>query len=107
MKNRFFPSLMAGAETFTPEALGMAPELLTMAALDASLLATCEALSEGTSPWTEPWNKMDCERDLRPAKPVAEAICILAKALRTNLAAYHAAIQEACGDEDSENAVEF
>jgi hypothetical protein len=106
MKNQFFPPLITAVETFTQDELAMAPELLTLAALDASLLAVCEALREASLPWPQ----MYCPRIDQPAKAgkhVADAICILANALRTNLSAYHATIQKACEDEDPEDSVEF
>lgn len=106
MKNKFFPSLITAVETFTPEELARAPELLTLAALDASLLAVCEALREVSSPLPEMyWQRID--QPAKVDKHVADAICILATALRSNLSAYHAAIQEACEDDDPEKPVEF
>lgn len=96
---KLFPTLVTAAEDLTGDELGFAPELSTLAALDASLLAATTVLKTGHPGPRRYYPSWD-PRGINVDEHLAEAIIILAQALRSNLAAYYAAVQESCtGDE--------
>jgi hypothetical protein len=106
MNNRPYPALVNAAESISQGELCLAPELPILAALDAALLAAATLLEfnhpsviEGIS---------ECQNmGVGPEEHLAESICILATALRSNLAAYYAAIQESCDDCTSQQEISF
>lgn len=106
MSRRIYPTLVNTAENLTEAELCVAPELPTLVALDASLMATLNLLDHPT-PFLGYF--MPKERFLQDGVDdhLARAICILANALRGNLAAYYAAVQDSCEDETDENEIEF
>jgi len=106
VKERSFQPLISMAESFTPAELAVAPELLSLAALDASLFAANRALQDAYPEWSDLLNREN-DRQAKIDKHLADSICILTKALRSNLSAYYAAIQEACEDEDPMDKIEF
>lgn len=92
MLRKPFPTLIESMETLTQEDYFNAPELSALIALDASLFATIKLLE--LQNYTSYFG-------IHKAKPagveehIADSICDLAKALRKNLSAYGAAMQQA------------
>ncbi len=106
MNKRTYPTLINAAESITRNELCMAPELSTLAALDATLLAATNLLEFNHFYLSE----MIPENDSIPYgvdEHLVESICILAKALRKNLAAYYASIHESCQEHTSNDDISF
>jgi hypothetical protein len=103
---RNHPTLIQAAESISQDELCLAPELSTLAALDATLVATTTLLE-----FNYPYLARSLSRD--PTSPdgveehLIDSICILAKALRSNLSAYYAAIQDTCRDQPTQEEVLF
>lgn len=106
MNEKTYPTLVTAAENMTWDELCLAPELSTLAALDASLLATTTTL-KACNPVPRGDNSQRYRFPVRVDEHLAESICILAQALRRNLAAYYASIQECCDDDSSSPDIEF
>lgn len=88
-------SLASAAEEISPSEMCVAPELPTLAALDALLLAAINLLEFQTP--SLGWDIQHRPHEpLSPDESIAEAIHILAKALRKNLVAYYAVIRAEC-----------
>jgi hypothetical protein len=106
MKRKNHPTLIQAAERISPAELCIAPELSTLAALDATLVATTTLLE-----FNYPYLARSPSRDPAAADGVEEhlidSICILAKALRCNLSAYYAAIQDCCRDQSTQENILF
>jgi hypothetical protein len=103
---KLFPTLVTVAEDLTGDELIFAPELSTLAALDASLLATTTILKTS---YPGP-QEFHCSRDrlqISVDEHLAETILILAQALRSNLAAYYASVQEACARDELPREIQF
>ena len=106
MKRRFYPTLTKAAESITQAELFMAPELSTLAALDATLLATTTLL-EFNSPYLRPGVPAAPKAKFGIEDHLVESICTLANALRSNLSAYYATIQESCDDPEHKDPIMF
>jgi hypothetical protein len=91
-------SLVRAAESITPFEMAAAPELPTLAALDANLLATTTMLR---FQYPSPGQPSAPNRDIadRVEDHVVDVIYTLATALRSALAAYYAAVQDDCDTE--------
>lgn len=106
MNIKNYPTLIRAAESITSAELFMAPELSTLAALDATLLATTNLLE---------FNYPNLGRSLSRShiakygvdEHLADSICILAQALRRNLSAYYATIQESCHEQMTDDQILF
>ncbi|OQA10382.1 MAG: hypothetical protein BWY66_00197 [bacterium ADurb.Bin374] len=106
MNEKNYPTLVAAAENISWAELLMAPELSTLAALDASLLATTTAL-RASYPILSDNHSQHTRRSIRIDEHLAESICILAQALRRNLTAYYVSIQESCEGDVFPSDIEF
>ncbi len=95
MKKKIYPNLVRAAETITQAELCVAPELSTLVALDATLLATITLIE---FQYPRPGQPESEFRDIADGveEHIIDSIFILARALRSNLSAYYAAIQEDC-----------
>ncbi|OGS10982.1 MAG: hypothetical protein A2285_03830 [Elusimicrobia bacterium RIFOXYA12_FULL_57_11] len=106
MSRKNYLTLNKAAETITTEELAMAPELATLAALDATLLASTDLLEfqypHLRNPASDHYNK-PCGVD----EHLVESICALANVLRKNLSAYYATIQESCEGDQTDNQIMF
>ncbi len=93
MTRKTYTTLVQAAENITPGEMCEAPELSTLVALDATLHATISLLEFN---YPSPGNPKAKGRDIADGVEefIVDSIFVLAKALRTNLAAYYAAIQE-------------
>jgi hypothetical protein len=103
MKRRIRSTLVQSAESLTPNEMFLAPELPTLMALDANLLAAIRLL-EFQNPYCQsrPDNRKIADG---VEEHIADSICLLANALRKNLSAYYAAILEShdeYGDQQEE-----
>jgi len=90
MDKKKHSTLVKSVDSFSQNEMCLAPELLTLFALDANLMAAMKTLEfEKTTFWTE-------NADIRNAteKHIISSIFILAKALRKNLSAYYAIVWE-------------
>lgn len=96
-------TLVTAAEDLTGEELLFAPELPTLAALDASLLATATILKTSYPDGGFQRARFQVSVD----EHLAETILTLAQALRSTLAAYYAFVQESCDREDIHQAIQF
>lgn len=105
MNPRPYSSLVTIADNLTQTQLIEAPELPTLIALDASLLATLNLLDHPT-PYL---GYFFPKKRFKPGVDdhLAHSICILANALRGNLAAYYVAVQDSCEEEPEETEVDF
>lgn len=98
-------TLVQSAETLTPNEMLMAPELPTMIALDANLLAAVRLLEfQNPIPQTSPDNRKFPDG---VEEHISDSICVLATALRKSLAAYYAVVQDAQGQGGNEEEVLF
>lgn len=74
--------------------------------IDANLLATTTFLE-----FNHPFLRSPAWKSEHPPEGVedhlVDSICILAKALRSNLSAYYATIQESCNDDEDEDQIMF
>lgn len=94
------------AENLTMTELCVAPELSTLVALDASLLAAIQHL-ELQTPYLACSRKGNRHMTASAEEHIAESIVILGSALRANLLAYYAAIRQDCDEENDPREVEF
>jgi len=94
------------ADTLSINEMFLAPELSTLAALDASLLATIKLLDFSyPPPHIAPPDRDHFSPNIDAH--LADSICILAHALRHNLAAYYAAVADACCPDTLQPEVDF
>lgn len=95
MRKTFYPALVKAAENITRAELSQAPELPTLIALDAVLHATTTFIELN---YHCLGNSESENRDIADGveEHIIDSICILARALRSNLSSYYAAIQESC-----------
>ncbi|NLI79250.1 MAG: hypothetical protein GX442_22745 [Candidatus Riflebacteria bacterium] len=100
MKRQPSPTLARAAETISPAELCLAPELSTLAALDATLLAATTLLEFNYPYLTRSPGKPAMASPEGVEEHLIESISILAKALRGNLSAYYAAIRASCEDQE-------
>jgi len=101
-----FKTLVKAAESISQMELFMAPELTTLAALDATLLATTNLFDLNSFHLSE-LEGMGNYPPRVAEKCLAESICVLAKALRKNLAAYYATVQESCKEQEATDPLAF
>jgi len=107
MTRQQFPTLARAAESITSAELCLAPELSTLAALDATLLAATTLLEFNYPYLTRSPGKPATDSPEVIEDHIVESICILAGALRSNLAAYYAAIRASCEDQESQEEFPF
>jgi len=99
-------TLMTAAENMRQEELILAPELSSLVALDASLLAATTLLEFQNS--LSDFSRSDGSKTISDVEAqIGESICILAGALRANLSAYYAAIRNSCEDYQDQEEVSF
>jgi len=93
MDRKIYSPLVKFAENLTQAEMCQAPELPALIALDANLLAVINLL-EFQNPFL--YHPRPDNRDIADGveEHIADSICLLANALRKNLSAYYAAIQE-------------
>lgn len=104
--NRKTVPLITAAENMTQEELFLAPELSSLVALDACLLAATTLLEFQNPP--SRFSRSDDRETIRDAEEqIGESICILANALRANLSAYYAAIRQSSDDHQNQGEVSF
>lgn len=108
MNRKIYSTLVKAAENLTPIELCQAPELPTLIALDANLLATIN-LFKFQSPFLGCSGSESGDMMIETEGHIADSICILANALRGNLSAYYAAVQESFDEnnEGNDHEVEF
>ncbi len=96
MKRKTYPRLIKAAGKITQAEMCFAPELSTLVALDATLLATIN-MFEFNYPC--PGRPASAKRNSADGaeEHIVDSIFIMAKALRSNLSAYYATVQENCG----------
>lgn len=106
MQRKIYPTLIKAAENITPAEMCTAPELPTLVALDATLLATMTLFEFQYPRPGQP--ESEC-RDIADGveEHIVDSIFILAKALRSNLSAYYAAIQEDCNSSETHRDISF
>lgn len=92
MNRNFRSTLVQYAEDLTQNEMFLAPELPTLMALDANLLAVIRLL-EFQNPICQTRHDNRVIAD-GVEEHIADSICLLANALRKNLSAYYAAIHE-------------
>lgn len=102
-----FSTLARAAESITPAELCLAPELSTLAALDATLLAATTLLEFNHPYLNQPRSKPEMTSPEDVEDHIVESICILAEALRSNLAAYYAAIRVSCKGQEMQEEFPF
>jgi hypothetical protein len=107
MKRQSFPTLVKAAESITPEELCLAPELSTLAALDATLLAVTTLLEFNYPYLARSPGKAVMTSPEGVEEHLVGSICILAEGLRSNLAAYYAAIRASCEDQEPKEEYPF
>jgi hypothetical protein len=105
MNRKIYSTLVQSAEDLTINQLCIAPELPTLVALDANLLAAINILEFQNPHPDKPESEISSASDAVEDHIVA-SIFVLAKALRKNLSAYYAIVQENC-DDDSQWDVSF
>ena len=106
MQRKVYPTLVQNAENITQVELCQAPELTTLVALDATLMAAMSQIEFNNPQFGNP--KLE-NRDIADGveETIAHSICILAEALRSTLSAYYAAIQENCDYPKSQHNISF
>ncbi|MFZ4778606.1 MAG: hypothetical protein ACOYM3_24830 [Terrimicrobiaceae bacterium] len=106
MRKKFYPTLVKAAENITESELCHAPELATLIALDATLQATMTLL-EFNYPY--PGHPESENRDIEDGieEHMIDSIFNLAKALRSTLTAYYAAVKENCDSCPSHEDISF
>jgi len=106
MRGKIYPSLINTAENMTQTELFQVPELSTLVALDATLMAAMSQI-EFNNPC--PKNSESEISDIadRVEEHLVDSILILARALRSTLSAYYAAIQENCDYPTEQQDIEF
>lgn len=106
MSRRTYSPLVNAAENLTQAELCLAPELPSLIALDANLLATLN-IFELHNPF--PGYPRTENPDIADGveEHIANSIFILATALRRNLSAYYAVIQENCDEYNNAKDVSF
>jgi len=97
MKRKFYSTLVQSAEDLTMNQLCIAPELPTLVALDANLLAAINIL-EFQNPHSDNSDSENFSTSDAVENNIVASIFVLAKALRKNLSAYYAIVQENCDD---------
>lgn len=93
MTKKSCSTLLESAETLTQIELCQAPELPALIALDANLLAVIKLL-EFQIPYLCHQREEPLRIEVGIEEHIANSICILANALRKNLAAYYAIFRE-------------
>ncbi|MBF0546881.1 MAG: hypothetical protein HQM08_20745 [Candidatus Riflebacteria bacterium] len=106
MERITYSTLMEAAEEISHSELSIAPELPTLFALDANLLAAINILDFQNPSVSDPWQRNPEIAD-GVEENIANAIVIMARALRHNLTAYYAAIQEKRKSCSNPNEIEF
>ena len=86
-------TLIQVADSLTKDEMCITPEIPTLFALDASLLATISILESQNPSICHPWSE-DPDIDDGVEENIANSIVVMASALRHNLTAYYAAIRE-------------
>jgi len=106
MKKKCYPTLVKAAENITQTELCQAPELSTLVALDATLQATMTLIEFN---YPGPGNPESENRDIADGveEHIVDSIFVLARALRSTLSAYYAAIQENCDYHPTRQDVSF
>lgn len=106
MRRKIYPTLVKAAENITQAELCQAPELSTLVALDATLLAAITQIEFNNPQLGNPELE---NRDIADVveEHIVDSIFILAKALRSSLSAYYAAIQENCDYHTSHQDISF
>lgn len=106
MKKKPPKNLVAAAETITQDELCHAPELTTLVALDATLMAAMTTIEFNYphlgNPESGRRETPDCVEEY-----FIDSIFTLATALRSNLHAYYATIQTNCDFPEQEHEVSF
>lgn len=106
MNRKIYSTLVNAVENMTQEELFHAPELSTLVALDANLLAALDMLelrNPSTAYVRSGIRRMEDGVDVQ----IAASIRILAAALRDNLSAYYAVIKENCNDDTDQEEIAF
>ena len=93
MKNNPLPNLVESAVELSQKDLVLAPELSTLLALDATLLATT-AILEFQFPFLWKKNGSEISSPQDAEEEIIEAIVKQAKVLRENLSKYHACLRQ-------------
>lgn len=106
MKKRFYPTLVKDAENITQSELCQAPELTTLVALDATLMAAMSQIEFNNPEFGNPKSE-NCDTVEGVEEHIADSILILAGALRNTLSAYYAAIQKNCDYPKSQHDISF
>lgn len=86
-------TLLQVADSLRRDEMCITPEIPTLFALDASLLATISILESQTPSVHHPWSD-DPDIDDGVEENIANSIVIMANALRHNLTAYFSAVRE-------------
>lgn len=106
MNRKIYSTLVQSAEDLTINQLCIAPELPTLVALDANLLAAINILEfqnlHSDNPDSANFSASDAVEE-----HIVASIFVLAKALRKNLSAYYAIVQENCDDSPTQWDVSF
>lgn len=106
MHGKIYSTLVQSAEDLTINQLCIAPELPTLVALDANLLAAINILEfqnlHSGKPDSENFSASNAVEE-----HIVASIFVLAKALRKNLSAYYAIVQENCDDSPTQWDVSF
>jgi len=106
MKNRNYKTLVAAAETITQDELCRAPELSIFIALDGTLMATMTNIEFNYphlgNPESERWEIPDGVEE-----HFIDSVFTLAKALRSSLHAYYAAIKADCDNPGEDREISF
>lgn len=106
MQRKFYPTLVKNAENITQAELCQAPELTTLVALDATLMAAMNQI-EFNNPQFGNLNSEDHNIADRVEEHIIDSIFILARALRSTLSVYYATIQENCDYETGHHDISF
>jgi hypothetical protein len=106
MSRKTYSTLVKAAENLTQAELFLAPELPSLVALDANLLATMNLL-ELHNPFPDHPRSENPDIADGVEEHIFNSIFILANALRRNLSAYYAVIQESCDDYQDQQEVSF
>ncbi|PIX52761.1 MAG: hypothetical protein COZ51_02450 [Candidatus Aquicultor secundus] len=106
MKKKSYKTLLAAAETITQDELRYASELSTFVALDGTLMATMTSIEFNYPHLGDPksgnWGIPEGVEE-----HFMDSIFTLAKALRSSMHAYYAAIQENCNNPGKEEEISF
>ncbi len=106
MQKEFYPTLVKNAENITQAELCLAPELTTLVALDATLMAAMSQIEFNNPQFG---NLKSENRSIADGveEHIVDSIFILARALRSTLSVYYSVIQENCDYETSHHDISF